>query len=187
MPAIARRDRVEEAEDARSVKDPVCGMIVDPHTAKHRREHGGRTYYFCSAHCAEKFEAAPEEYLKGERPKAKPAPDGRHLHLPDAPRDRAGRAGRLPDLRHGARAQDRRGRGGAERRVPRHAPPVLDQRRAVAAAPGLGHGRPPARAWAGPRDLRAGWRTGSSWRWRRRSCSGPAGRSSSAAGPRSSS
>ena len=56
------------------VKDPVCGMSVDPHTAKHRREHGGRTYYFCSARCAEKFEAAPEEYLGPERAKAKPAP-----------------------------------------------------------------------------------------------------------------
>ncbi|MGH6902576.1 MAG: YHS domain-containing protein, partial [Geminicoccaceae bacterium] len=51
-------------------------MMVDPHTAKHRREHGGRTYYFCSEHCATKFEAAPEEYLNGERPKAKPAPEG---------------------------------------------------------------------------------------------------------------
>ena len=56
------------------VKDPVCGMSVDPHTAKHRREHGGRTYYFCSARCAEKFEAAPEEYLGPERAKGKPAP-----------------------------------------------------------------------------------------------------------------
>ncbi|MGH6917186.1 MAG: heavy metal translocating P-type ATPase [Geminicoccaceae bacterium] len=49
-------------------KDPVCGMNVDPHTAKHRREHGGRTYYFCSKGCAEKFAAAPETYL-GERPR----------------------------------------------------------------------------------------------------------------------
>ena len=49
-------------------------MSVDPHTAKHRREHGGRTYYFCSARCAEKFEAEPETYLGPERAQAKPAP-----------------------------------------------------------------------------------------------------------------
>ena len=42
MPAIARRDQVEEAERAHLAKDPVCGMSVDPHTAKYRREHGGR-------------------------------------------------------------------------------------------------------------------------------------------------
>src|SRR3989440_686121 len=47
-----------------AVKDPVCGMAVDPATAKHRRAHGGQTYYFCCQHCAEKFEAAPEKFLQ---------------------------------------------------------------------------------------------------------------------------
>src|SRR5437764_13778305 len=46
------------------VKDPVCGMAVDPATAKHRRAHGGQTYYFCCQHCAEKFDAAPENFLQ---------------------------------------------------------------------------------------------------------------------------
>src|SRR5437016_2206020 len=46
------------------IKDPVCGMAVDPATAKQRRAHGGQTYYFCSQHCAEKFEAAPEKFLQ---------------------------------------------------------------------------------------------------------------------------
>ena len=45
------------------VKDPVCGMMVDPRTAKHRAEHGGQTYYFCSAGCRTKFEADPKRYL----------------------------------------------------------------------------------------------------------------------------
>ena len=44
-------------------KDPVCGMDVDVATAKHVREHGGDTHYFCSPGCAEKFEADPERYL----------------------------------------------------------------------------------------------------------------------------
>ena len=43
--------------------DPVCGMDVNPSTARHKSEHGGKTYYFCSAHCLEKFRANPASYL----------------------------------------------------------------------------------------------------------------------------
>ena len=46
-----------------SVLDPVCGMTVDPATAKHKAEHNGETYYFCSAGCKTKFTADPEKYL----------------------------------------------------------------------------------------------------------------------------
>src|SRR5512135_3741646 len=51
-----------------SVIDPVCGMTVDPHSAKHRAEFRGRPYYFCSANCRTKFVAAPEKYLKERTP-----------------------------------------------------------------------------------------------------------------------
>ncbi len=44
-------------------KDPVCGMTVDPVTAKHRRQHAGQTYSFCCQGCAEKFQADPRKYL----------------------------------------------------------------------------------------------------------------------------
>jgi P-type Cu+ transporter len=44
--------------------DPVCGMMVDPATAKGSLEHGGKTYYFCCGGCLEKFRSAPERYLK---------------------------------------------------------------------------------------------------------------------------
>ncbi len=54
-------------------KDPVCGMSVDPATARHRREHGGKTYWFCSGRCAERFESAPEAYLGGGPPAAERA------------------------------------------------------------------------------------------------------------------
>ncbi|BBK38129.1 copper-translocating P-type ATPase [Allostella sp. ATCC 35155] len=66
--------RHAEAADAASSKatDPVCGMTVDPATAKHRIEHDGRPYFFCSAGCRTKFEADPERYLK-PRPAAPPA------------------------------------------------------------------------------------------------------------------
>ncbi|RMD83750.1 MAG: YHS domain-containing protein, partial [Candidatus Dadabacteria bacterium] len=43
--------------------DPVCGMIVEPEGARHRYEHGGRTYFFCCAGCREKFAAEPSVYL----------------------------------------------------------------------------------------------------------------------------
>ncbi|MEP7029644.1 MAG: YHS domain-containing protein, partial [Pseudolabrys sp.] len=39
--------------------DPVCGMTVDPHNAKHRADHQGHPYYFCSAGCKTKFTADP--------------------------------------------------------------------------------------------------------------------------------
>src|ERR1700759_3864338 len=44
-------------------KDPVCGMSVDPATAKHRAEHNGQTVFFCSSRCREKFGADPARYL----------------------------------------------------------------------------------------------------------------------------
>ena len=57
-------------------KDPVCGMQVDPASARAKFEHGGRTYFFCCAGCATKFEAAPEKYLQ-----PRPAPAGPSLTI----------------------------------------------------------------------------------------------------------
>src|SRR5262245_34891477 len=50
---------------AGGVKDPVCGMTVEPATAAGSEEYRGRTYYFCSAHCLSKFRAAPDRYTAG--------------------------------------------------------------------------------------------------------------------------
>jgi Cu+-exporting ATPase len=47
----------------KGVRDPVCGMLVDPHTAQHRHLHAARTYYFCSGGCLTKFKADPAKYL----------------------------------------------------------------------------------------------------------------------------
>ena len=44
-------------------KDPVCGMDVDPATAKFRTSHSGKSYYFCCSSCLEKFRLSPEKYL----------------------------------------------------------------------------------------------------------------------------
>jgi Cu+-exporting ATPase len=50
-------------EVATPLTDPVCGMRVDPATAKHRADHDGQTCYFCSAGCRAKFLADPAKYI----------------------------------------------------------------------------------------------------------------------------
>lgn len=49
-------------------RDPVCGMSVGD-DSPHRHDHEGETFRFCSARCREKFVAAPEDYMDGERPR----------------------------------------------------------------------------------------------------------------------
>jgi Cu+-exporting ATPase len=44
-------------------RDPVCGMNVNPETARFKAEHSGKTFYFCSARCAERFAKEPEKFL----------------------------------------------------------------------------------------------------------------------------
>jgi Cu+-exporting ATPase len=51
--------------------DPVCGMRLDPATAKHRFAYSGQDYFFCSARCRERFEAEPEKFLQPKQ--AEPA------------------------------------------------------------------------------------------------------------------
>ncbi len=48
------------------VKDPVCGMDVDPASCRQSAEHGGRRYFFCSAGCLAKFKATPEAFVDTE-------------------------------------------------------------------------------------------------------------------------
>src|SRR5579884_2102764 len=43
--------------------DPVCGMTVEPGRAAAVRGYGDKQYYFCCAHCAQKFAANPQQYL----------------------------------------------------------------------------------------------------------------------------
>ncbi len=55
-------------EGSPTVRDPVCGMEVDPDETEYSVEHDGRTYYFCSASCKESFD--PEEANTTIREKA---------------------------------------------------------------------------------------------------------------------
>jgi Cu+-exporting ATPase len=50
-------------EKPAGVRDPVCGMTVDPQRAAGSVIHQGQTYYFCSSGCATRFQASPEKYL----------------------------------------------------------------------------------------------------------------------------
>ncbi len=75
-------------------KDPVCGMAVDPATSRHRAEHRGTTYHFCSAGCRTKFEADPNRYLNP--PKAEPAKPGGTYTCPMHPQIRQEGAGSCP-------------------------------------------------------------------------------------------
>ena len=80
------------------MKDPVCGMWVDPHTAKHRAEHNGQPYYFCSAGCREKFLADPARYLDPAvaAAKAEPVPEGTIYTCPMHPEIRQVGPGSCP-------------------------------------------------------------------------------------------
>ncbi len=48
------------------VKDPVCGMDVDPKTAANKSEYKGQMYCFCSPGCKKDFEKNPEKYVNPE-------------------------------------------------------------------------------------------------------------------------
>jgi Cu+-exporting ATPase len=73
------------------VKDPVCGMSVDPKKSVDKVEHGGKPYYFCSPRCAERFKREPEKFLAtsgaaGMEPQsAKSVHDETHRAHPAAP------------------------------------------------------------------------------------------------------
>jgi Cu+-exporting ATPase len=65
------------SDAAGTESDPVCHMKVDPATARFRHEHGGQTYYFCSAGCQKRFAASPGSFLgSGSGPRrTDPHPD----------------------------------------------------------------------------------------------------------------
>ena len=55
------------------VKDPVCGMTVDPAKAAASSEYRAMTYFFCSAGCKKKFDSAPDMYLSPSQIAEQPA------------------------------------------------------------------------------------------------------------------
>lgn len=47
-------------------KDPICDMEVDEKKPAAISNYKGKTYYFCARACKEKFDKAPEKYIKEE-------------------------------------------------------------------------------------------------------------------------
>jgi P-type Cu+ transporter len=83
------------ADHATSVRDPVCGMTVDPATSRHRFDHRGETYHFCSAGCRTKFAADPQTYLDKTTPNAA-VPEGTIYTCPMHPQIRQVGPGSCP-------------------------------------------------------------------------------------------
>lgn len=46
-----------------TVRDPVCGMKIEPQSAFARRKHVGQTFYFCSRSCVDQFDKDPHRYV----------------------------------------------------------------------------------------------------------------------------
>lgn len=55
-------------ESAAVIRDPVCGMTVDPQAGKPTAEHGGRQFHFCSSGCQTKFIQNPDAYIEADDP-----------------------------------------------------------------------------------------------------------------------
>ncbi|MCU1636861.1 MAG: Cu+-exporting ATPase [Cryobacterium sp.] len=59
---MASHSTHHDARPIPTVKDPVCGMDVNPATSTLTAAHEGETFHFCSAGCQSKFEANPDQY-----------------------------------------------------------------------------------------------------------------------------
>ncbi|VAV88096.1 Lead, cadmium, zinc and mercury transporting ATPase; Copper-translocating P-type ATPase [hydrothermal vent metagenome] len=80
-----------------AVKDPVCGMSVEPDKTDHHARHDDRDYHFCSAGCRTKFVADPEHYLSGAHLKAdENVPEGTIYTCPMHPEIRQEGPGSCP-------------------------------------------------------------------------------------------
>ncbi|WP_426285023.1 heavy metal translocating P-type ATPase [Luteibacter sp. E-22] len=77
------------------VKDPVCGMTVDPATTPHHATHESHDYHFCGARCRERFVAEPGKYLRPKEPEPA-APPGTIYTCPMHPEIRQVGPGSCP-------------------------------------------------------------------------------------------
>jgi P-type Cu+ transporter len=84
------------SHEAGRARDPVCGMSVDPATAKFRTEHAGTAYYFCGARCQAKFTAEPAKYATANASASTPAPKGTIYTCPMHPQIRRTEPGSCP-------------------------------------------------------------------------------------------
>ncbi len=91
--------QTEEASAPLKVKDPVCGMTVDPASARGgSHAHAGTLYYFCNPGCRSKFAAEPDCYLNAAAPAKRPpaGAEGTVYICPMDPEVRASGPGACP-------------------------------------------------------------------------------------------
>jgi Cu+-exporting ATPase len=88
-----------------TVKDPVCGMSVNPDAAAGSFEYRGQNYYFCSNHCKQNFQDAPDRYIAMpqssasaavEHVKKEPSPVAGEYTCPMHPEVRQNKPGSCP-------------------------------------------------------------------------------------------
>jgi Cu+-exporting ATPase len=92
----AHGDHAHDHGAAAKVRDPVCGMTVDPATSKHRFDHHGATFHFCSAGCRSKFAADPAKYLAKDKTPEPEMPAGTIYTCPMHPQIRQAGPGTCP-------------------------------------------------------------------------------------------
>ncbi len=64
----AGHDHSHASNHKETVKDPVCGMDVDPKAGKPTATYEGHDYHFCSDKCVDKFTASPDEFIEAKDP-----------------------------------------------------------------------------------------------------------------------
>ena len=84
------------ADGAETVKDPVCGMDVDPRTTPHKASFEGQEYFFCSAGCQAKFQKEPSRYTPSAPRPTPAAPVGTIYTCPMHPQIRQVGPGACP-------------------------------------------------------------------------------------------
>jgi len=92
---VAHEHHHHHTDGTAKMRDPVCGMSVDPATSKHAFDHDGKAFHFCSAGCRSKFAADPHKYLDKTAPKAA-APEGTIYTCPMHPQIRQVGPGSCP-------------------------------------------------------------------------------------------
>ena len=89
-------DRPQDSQGGSQVAapavDPVCGMMVT--NAELTRRYAGTHYPFCSPHCLDRFEEAPERYIGGDP--EEPAPSASEYTCPMHPEVVQGGPGDCP-------------------------------------------------------------------------------------------
>ena len=53
-----------DGQRSETVRDPVCGMKVDPKSAASTESFKGQTYFFCNPQCLAKFRSEPMRYVE---------------------------------------------------------------------------------------------------------------------------